>query len=164
MAAPHVFVAYDIMDAKGKKSTMKINFPIATDIAILQTFISSTATMIDAIIKGQIVEAGIGLAVALPGGLKAAPLADADVEEGARFNWNAASGANTGFRMPSFDEAFIETGGTAVDVAATEVDDFVQRILAGQTVGIINVSPSDNRGSDVTALESAYEQFASSRP
>lgn len=163
MAAPHVFTVYTIQDAKGAKSTMKINFPQAADIAVLKDFVTTTASMIDALIKGKIVDAGIGLAVALPGGLKASPLADSDVEEGARFSWRTALNTIPAFRMPTFDEAFISPGSRAVDTTDGTVDAFVQRVIAGRTVGLTNVSPSDDHGEDITALDAARESFSSSR-
>ena len=164
MAAPHVFLTWTIRDAKGKTSVAKMNMPDSADIAIAKTFIGSTAQLIDPLIKGQITELGIGLSVDLPGsGLKTAPLADSDVEEGARFNWTADSGAKTNFRIPTFDEAKMVSGTILVDTADTDVDAFVQRVLAGQTVGLINVSPSDDRGSDIVGLDSAVESFTASR-
>lgn len=164
MAAPHVIVVYTIRDAKGKSSVSKINMPDSTDIAIAKQFAQSTAQLIDPLLKGQLVSIGIGIEVGLPGsGLKTAPNTDADVEEGARFNWLTASGANTEFRLPTFDEAKMVAGTPNVDLTDTDVDDFVQRIIAGQTVGIINVSPSDDRGSDVTEIITARESFTSTR-
>lgn len=164
MAAPHVFLVYSIRDAKNKTSTVKINFPVNVDIGVLQAFASSTATMINSIIKGQIMDAGIGLAVDLSGAtIRNAPDPNSDVEEGARFSWRSAVGAITNFRLPTFDEAFLVDGTKNVDTADTTVDAFVQRVLAGHTVGLVNASPSDDRGSDITALEAARESFTSSR-
>lgn len=164
MAAPHIVGIYSIRDAKGKKSTTTMNFPIASDQAVLVDFLKTTAQLIDPLIKGQIIGIGAGIVVDLPGsGLKTAPLADSDVEEGARFNWLASSGALTNFRIPTFDEAKMVTGTPDVDTADGDVDDFVQRMRAGKTDTLVNVSPSDDRGSDITELESARESFTSTR-
>lgn len=164
MAAPHVFLVYSIKDSKGKISTTQINFPYNVDIGVLKTFTTTTAEFIDSLIHGQIVDAGIGLAVDLSGAtLKAAPTAAADVEEGARFLWEAATGAKTGFRIPTFDETFMTSGTNLVDTANGAVDTFVQRILQGLTDGVTNVSPSDDRGSDIDTLASARESFTKSR-
>lgn len=164
MAAPHVFVVYSIQDSKGKVSTTQINFPYNVDIGVLKTFVTTTAEFMDSLIHGRIIDAGIGLAVDLSGAtLKSAPTAAADVEEGARFIWNAVSGAKTGFRIPTFDETFMVSGSRNVDTANGTVDTFVQRILAGLTDGVTNVSPSDDRGSDVDTLASARESFTKTR-
>lgn len=164
MAAPHVVLFYSIQDAKGKTSQMRMNFPSAVDIGQVVSFAGDTATMINNIIKGKILDAGIGIVVDLSGAtIRSAPDPDADIEEGARFQWEAASGALTGFRMPTFDEAKLVSGTKNVDLADDDVDDFVQRILAGKTTGLVNASPSDDRGSDIEVLRSARENFQSDR-
>lgn len=164
MAAPHIIGVYTIRDAKGKTSVSKMNFPIASDQAVLVDFLKTTAQLLDPLIKGQIVAIGAGIEVDLPGsGLKTAPLSDSDVEEGARFNWRAASGAFTNWRVPTFDEAKMVTGTPDVDTADTDVAAYVARIEAGKTDTLINVSPSDDRGSDITDLDTARESFTSTR-
>lgn len=164
MAAPHVFLVYGIQDAKGKVSNIKINFPVAVDIGQVASFAGDTATMINSIITGKILNAGIGLAVDLSGAtIRSAPDPTSDVEEGARFSWRSAVGAITNFRLPTFDEAKMVSGTRNVDTADTDVATFVARILAGKTTGIINASPSDDRGSDIGVLEGARESFTSSR-
>jgi hypothetical protein len=164
MAAPHVFVTYSLQDAKGQTSVQKINFPANADIAVLQTFVVSTATMINAIVTGKIISAGIGLEVDLSGAtIRATPLINSDVEEGARFNWATALNTNTQFRIPTFDEAFLFDGTQEVDTTDAAVDALVQRIIQGQTVGLTNVSPSDDRGEDINTLVSARESFQSTR-
>lgn len=163
MAAPHAFVVTTIRDAKGAEAITKTNFPASVEFSVLAAYASSTATLIDAIIRGQIVAVGFGVEIALPGGLKSAPLATADVEEGARFEWRATSGAPTGWRLPTFDEDLLLAGTREVDLTDTDVDAYHDRIISGHTVTLVNVSPSDNRGSDIVSLESARESFTSSR-
>lgn len=164
MAAPHVFVTYSIQDAKGQTSVTKINFPENADIAVLKDFVTTTATMINAIITGKIISAGIGLEVDLAGAtIRATPLINSDVEEGARFNWATALNTNTQFRIPTFDEAFLFDGTQEVDTTDAAVIAFTERILNGRTVGLTNVSPSDDRGEDVNTLVSARESFQSTR-
>lgn len=167
MATAHVFVGYTIEDAKGAQSSTEIKFPANADIAIVSTFARSTAQLIDAIIRGKFVDISVGLKIALSSvtspSLKSAAIDTADVEEGARFQFNAANGGVTGFRLPTFDEDFLIAGSRLVDTADASVDAVVQRIIQGQTVGLINVSPSDQYGSDVTTLKSAKESFTNSR-
>jgi len=164
MGAPHVFVSYTVEDAKGEKSSFNINFPDSVDIAVLKNFARSTAEMIDDLIKGRITGIGVGLAIDTAGlSLKQTANADADVEEGARFSWRTVLNTLTSFRLPTFDETFLVSGTRNVDTANAAVTTFVGRILAGQTVGLTNVSPSDDRGEDVSALEAASESFTRSR-
>lgn len=164
MAAPHAFLTYTVKDAKGKPSVVKINFPYAVDIGQVASFAVDTATMINNLITGRITDAAVGLSVDLSGAtIRSAPDPDSDVEEGARFMWNAASGAVTGFRLPTFDEAKMLSGTRNVDTADSDVSTFTARILAGKTTGLVNASPSDDHGSDIATLASARESFTSSR-
>ena len=164
MAAPHVFVTYSIQDGEGKVSVSKINFPIDNDLAVIQHFIVSTATMINAIITGKIIEAGLGLSVDLGGAtIRATPDADSDVMEGARFIFRAASNALAQFRLPTFDEGKLVSGTAEVNTSDSDVSAFTARITGGLTEGLTNVSPSDDRGSDLETLESARESWGTNR-
>lgn len=168
MAAPHAFVSYTVLDAKGQKSTFQINFPSSAGdsahIDVLIDFARTTAPLIDALIRGQIVNVGVGISIDLVGvTLKGTPVATADVEEGARFMWRTGINTLSKFRLPTFDEDFISPGSNAVDIADPAVDAFVDRITAGRTILVTNVSPSDDRGEDITSLDSALESFGASR-
>lgn len=162
---PRAYVYYTYRDAKGETGRNEISFPVAVDIGVLQAFLSSTALLIDAVTRCQIINAGIGLEINLAaiGGLKTAPIAGSDVEEGAVFTFGTSADSLTRFRIPGFDETFVDDTSRAVDIAATAVDALVDRITAGHTVGLTNVSPSDQYGNDVTSLYSARESFQSSR-
>lgn len=165
MGAPHAFVIFSIMDFKGKISPMKINFPESVDIGVLRSdFVPTTATLINALILGKIVSAGIGLEVDISGAtIRATPDVNSDVEEGTWWPMTAANGAETGFRMPTFDEAKLVPGGQFVDLTDTDALAMATRLVSGQTVGATNVSPSTDRGEDITVVNQPYEQFKASR-
>lgn len=165
MGAPHAFVTYSIEDFKGKVAVTKISFPANVDMGVLRSnFVPTTATLINALIKGKIVSAGVGIEVDLSSAtIRATPDVNSDVEEGTWWPMKAANGAETGFRLATFDESKINPGGRFVDLTDPDADAFGQRLVAGQTVGVTNVSPSTDRGEDVTLLEQPYEQFKSSR-
>lgn len=160
----HVEIFYRVLDAKGKNGTTTQSFPIAVDIAVLQDYLRGMGQFIDAVIKGQIVAAGVSLTIDLATitGIKTAPLADSDREEGAEFAFTVAGGGLTGFRLPTFDEAFLVSGTNLVDTADAAIIALVDRVTEGHTLGIINVSPSNIYGSDIEALASATEAFQSS--
>lgn len=167
MGLPYVFVGYTFQDAKGKTSSTEIKMPASVDIAIAATFARSTAQMIDKIIKGKITDISIGLKIALSSvsspSLRAAADDDSDVEEGAKFGFLTSAGGSTNLRIPTIDEAIFVAGTEQVDLTSgTDADDFVQRMIAGQTVGIINVSPSDIHEDDIVAVDYAKEAFVGS--
>lgn len=164
MAAPHMFLTYSIKDAKGKVSIAKINFPDTSDIADIVGFAEDAATAINNIIKGKIIDAGIGIAVDISGAtIRSSPDSNSDVEEGARFSFRSAIGALTNLRLPTFDEAKMVSGTQVVNTADTAVDAFVDLMVIGNGVGAGFGHPSDDHGEDVVSLESARESFTSTR-
>lgn len=164
MAFVSLHVVYTIMDETNKKSTMRIAFPSSTDIGVLQQFAWSTAELIDPFIKGQIVDIGLSASVEFgSANVKLAPILGSDVEDGAYFGWGSVGGFNTGFTVPTYDEAFTIAASDNVNLVDADVAAFVARVIAGQTVGLVNVSPSDSRGADILAVETARETFRSTR-
>lgn len=168
MAAPHVEVAVTIEDAKGKKSILKYNFPIgaagSANINALIDAAKTGATLFDAVTRGRILNVSIGIAVDLSAlSLKSSAVATADVEEGARLQFNSAIGGLTGFRIPTFDEDMLLSGTQAVDLEDTDVADLVDFFIDGHTLSAVTVQPSDDRGSDIESVASARESFQSTR-
>lgn len=149
---------FTIRDAKGARSTVEINIDVAT-IANAQTFITAFAPLLDALILGVIERVGICILATLPGGLRAVPTLGSDVEEGARFMYNTVSGYKTGFRVPTFNEAFLVDGTQRVDLADADVIAFNNAIEDG----LATFEPSDYRGDDIVALRSALESFQKTR-
>lgn len=168
MATPHAFVTYTVEDAKGAHSVTQINFPVTqasnTAINALKDAAGAGAALIDALLKGKVISAGVGIAIDLTGvTIKSTPTADSDVEEGARFIFNAAAGSSPKFRLASFDEDFILSGTQTVDLEDADVDALVDFIVSGHTLSGVTVTPSDERGSDITSIASARESFEKSR-
>lgn len=154
-----------VRDAKGAESTINFNHPLNVDLGALKNTIRSTAALIDAAIRGQIIGASITLIVNLPGalGLKATAIAGSDIEEGVRFSFETTVGSHTLFRIPTVTEDWLSDAGVLEYVASDAMDDLLQRILQGVTQGLINASPSDAYGNDVTTFLGGAESFLASR-
>lgn len=152
-------IVVTIEDGKGIKSDMLINIPTATTVANATTFINSLLALIDPLISGRIVRAGLCYAIALPGGLTGTANALSDVEEGAKFSFISTAPFKTGFRIPTFNETLLLSGTKQVDITDTDVDAFVDMIVAGNGT----VAPVDGRDADITALNYAREQFVKDR-
>lgn len=163
MTVPHVELFYEVDDAKGQGARITQKFPVAADLAVVADYARGMGQFIDAVIKGLIVGYGITLRLDLAdiAGIKTAAAADSDVEEGARFSWATSVGGNTDFRLPTFDEAFLVPATKLVDTSDAAIIALMDRVIAGRTLGVINVQPSDMYGNDITALASAVESFQS---
>jgi hypothetical protein len=160
-------VLYSVLDAKGQSSTMEVNVPSSVTFANIVLFASEVAKLIHPLMTGQITRIGVAFTVALPAGLRAAPLANSDVEEGARFQFGTSGGFYTATRIPTIDESIILPGTRQVNTANAAVAALVTALRDGLNLvpvgGTATVSASDSRGEDITSLASAVEMFQASR-
>lgn len=161
-------VLYTIEDEKGISSTTEVNVPGTASFDNAAVFAVEMAQLINALIRGAIRRVGLAFLVDISGaGLRAAPLADSDVEEGARFQFRTANGFYTGLRIPTFDEAKIVAASRDVDLADSDVAAFVTAMTTGINLipagGTGTLQPSDKREEDIVSLTEAKEQFVSSR-
>jgi hypothetical protein len=152
-------IGISIKDSKGLIGTTLVNIPTATTAANGITFAQNLAALVDAVIGGQIVGLSLCYGVSLPGGIKATPNANQDVEEGARFSFNTAANHKTSLRLPTFLETLILSGTKQVDLEDLDVDAFVDAM----TAGLGGILPCDSRDEDVATVASAREQFLSDR-
>lgn len=160
---PIVSVFVTIQDAPGSESIVRWHMPNNSDIGNLKTFAQHVASSIDALIKGKITNISIGLGVDLPAGLKSAADALADVEEGARFIFAAANGAEATMRLPTFDEANFVSGTDQVNLSDAEVVAFRTLIVDGETINLQAEHPSTSAEEDITQLLSARSAFSRER-
>lgn len=160
-------IIYTIRDEKAVESTTSVNLPESTAFTDVALFAAELAKIIDPIITGAIIRIGVAFQVTLPGGLASTPAANTDVEEGARFQWRTVNNYMASNRLPTFDEQFIQAGTREVDQTDANVAAFVNAILTGINLtgvgGSGTIQPSDYRGEDITAIDTAREMFQSSR-
>src|ERR1051325_6395979 len=159
-----ISIIYTVQDAKNSKSRIHIHFPISAvnnlGIGVLDDFARTTATLIDNLLLGRVIAAKTTLNYDLSAeSIKAAPLPNSDVQEGAIFKFLSNAPALARTRLATFDESFYFPGTKLVDMTNSDVDAFVQRIIQGRTIGLINVSPSDDHGNDIVLVLPPFEQF-----
>jgi hypothetical protein len=154
-------VALSILDGKGKTSHMFVNLPSATSVINWTLFASTWAAAIDAVIGGQITNIGVCYRFGLPGGIKASPDADSDVEEGGRMSFRTANNWVTKFRIPTFLESKLLAGTKQMDLTDGDVDGVVDLMIDGEPVG--GAEPCDEREDDIETIEVARELFVKDR-
>jgi len=122
------------------------------------------APLVKNLITGGIKSATLSIDVDLSGivGIGTAD-PDSDTEEGAIFIWQTDTGFDKRNRIPTFDEALLNSGTREVDTSDLSVIAFNNAIVAGVTAGGATVLFVDSRGDDLATLEDAYESFQSSR-
>lgn len=154
MALP-IKVQYTIRDGKGLTSRTLVHLPSATTLANATTYAGAFASAMDDVIGGKIESIDICIGIALPGGLKADPGADSDVEEGAVFVYEDAVGRIFRQRLPTFLESLIEAGTRQVDNSDVNVQAVTDLIVTGNgTQGATTLADTD-----ITALVGDKESF-----
>lgn len=158
---------FTIEDEKNKSATMEVKLDDSHPIAQVITIAQGLATLINDLTRGVIRAVSASFNVTLPtSGIRTSALSGSDVEEGARAQFITDGGYRSGFRVPTFDEQFLNVDGSA-DLADADVNALVQAMLGNYDidlgVGFLNAVVTDSRGDDYNALAFFREQFLSSR-
>ena len=156
-------LVYTIRDAKGKEATTEIKIPLTISLTNAINFAGAMAVLIDALIKGQIVNISIIASVTMSSltGIKTVPDADSDVEEKGAFGFVTDAGFPTAVNLPTFNEDFVLAGSDVIDLADAAVIDFTEAMLLGITAGVL-VQPVDAHGDDIDLFSYGYERFQAS--
>jgi hypothetical protein len=166
--APGVpYVAFGIMDNKGRKSTTTVYFYVSggvLDLATLNRHVVELAQAIDGIIDGQIVSIRFGLGINVPG-LKTTPQPSADVEEGIMLRMVTRQGNFRSMRIPTVTDPELGLlAGGRLDPDSPDAQRLEHVILNGVSgyYGGASYPNADYRGEQIVALTGA-EHFQRSR-
>lgn len=146
-------LSFSILDDDADRRTVNIFFDAAITPAALAAFATAYEPLLDAVIDGQIIEASYTVGLVLAGGLKAAPVAQSEVQKGANWSYLNASRFKHGIWIPSFKPTLFV--GDTVNQAGAGVAAF----NAAHITGIAGTAPTNGQGFDLTALASAKKTF-----
>lgn len=154
-----------VADEKGEKSNVNFpcNLPTLDDI---EPALNALADLVDPLITGGIVSAGVSLAVDLT---TVQTIADAlsDVQEGARFVFRSVGNFIKSVRLPTFDESLIVGGTSVVDLDDLDVFAFVTAITDGIDLSSVGgtglVTFQTIHAEDLTDLDKATEDWGRNR-
>lgn len=153
-----------ILDAKGAHARAGVwlegNYDLITDAnRDPKEYMQELALQLDALIDGQIDAIKVSEDVPLPGGLKAAPLPIADVEQSLRMEFVTAIGSKPEISFPTWSEGYILPGGK-LDESSPAVQDFIILLVSPEdTPGSYALGPSDNRGEPIIRFVDGEERF-----
>jgi hypothetical protein len=103
-------ILFSIRDDKNETSTLQINVADTVSTADAIAYAETVAPLLDALLVGVIDRIGIAVNVDISGlGLNTSPGTGADVEEGARFQFQTAGGFATGHRVATFTIWWMQT-------------------------------------------------------
>lgn len=154
-----------IVDDKGARSDVTYHVPSSVSFANVIEFAQSAFILIDSLITGQLEGFSVIATEYFTSGVKTAPVAGSDVEEGARFGFLTDQTNDTKLRLPTFDEAHMVAGSALVDLTDSDVIAFITAMTGGIDLAGAGpiVSPSDARDEDIVSLAYAKDAFTASR-
>ena len=159
-------VTYNFKDEKGKTSSTEMNLPDATSVADVRLFAQQFAVLLNDLTTGALTKVTVSLDVTPSSGVRTVAAAGSDVEEGGRFQFNVTGGFYTHMRVPTFDESKVNAGSSSINLTDADVAAYTTAMATGLDLtaagGSGVIQPCDKRGTDVTGLSSASEQFLSS--
>lgn len=141
-------------DEKGENARMHIYVPTGQTFVALQAFLDAFLADLDVVTDAQITAATLTRAFVIPGGLKAAPIADSDVQEGVNLLWDvAASNYNFSNRLPAITPTYVV--GRTLELANVDIIAMSNHVING----VATVLPSDRAGGDITGLIAGAKTF-----
>jgi len=139
----------DYTGGKKKRKTLPLYVLATMTLAQIQTLVNDFTAELDGAIDGKIVDAGVFIALSIPGTLKADPIVGNTVHEGAGLSFDAANTAYSyGVYIPSWKNAGFS--GDQVDMQApfsTAVNEFLA------------VSVTDEDGNDLVSYQGGERTF-----
>lgn len=156
-------ITLTVRDGKGHVSNPSVHVLSTTILDDLIEYGQEFATLVDAVITGEIIAISATIRIALPGALDAVA-ANSDVEEGAMFIMDAAGGVKSRLRVPTFDEAMMVSGSQLVDLTDADVIALVGILEDGFTTTTpTDVDTVEYREADIETVQAAYDAFTKSR-
>lgn len=160
-----VAVRFDFVDEKGDTSFTKIRVPATFSIAQYTEFVIAMGQFIADMSSCRITGGSVTFTIDLSAlGLKAAAATIADVFQKGYFSFNSAA---TGFfkrmRIPTLSEAKVSAGSDNLNTIDADVAAFTTAMINGIVVTGGTISPSTERGQDLTSLNEAREVFRRKR-
>jgi len=152
-------VSYSILDGKGKTGSLPVRIPAgALTLAQVSAYAQDLAELIDNVTSGQITSINVALSVDLPAGLKVAPGAYCDIEEGGLFSFATGTPYVDSPRVPAFLETLFV--GENIDLTPNDPADlFAKGLYNGITEGADTIKASDRYENEYTGIVKATKSF-----
>jgi hypothetical protein len=124
-----------ILDADGNRKSIPIyeKYDSAATLSSILAYVATTLGFLDLILDGQIVKQQVTLEVALPSGLKSAPVAGSNVQESGLITYLTTAPIKRSFGqdIPAFAQT--KFTGKVINLADTDVANWTGRMVATGT-------------------------------
>lgn len=160
MTIPHE-VNISVVDDKGVRgrTTFFLDGDVS-DLVALQLAASAIADAMSNVITGKITRISLLVQIPVNDSGEFRPLDISDIEDGAKVFYECEGGFRSEFRIPTFDEEFVNSGTNKVDTTeSTFPANFFGLFQSGDEYNDVVVRFTDARGAVVTKIIKALEDF-----
>lgn len=140
-------ISFTIEDENANRGNVVVPVPTGGTLAEYQGYANALATDLDDVTGGKIIAAHIELSLTVPGGLKAAPVADHFIQAGANMGYDVDA---TPYRHTVRIPAFMLSKLVGEEVNAADAQVVVWNLE--MTVGDGTLQASDRYGNDLTSF------------
>jgi len=156
-----VSIRFDFVDAKGKTSFTKVRVPNGFSIVAYGEFAAAMAQLITDLTQSRLTSASFSVAVDLSSAtIKATAGVLSDIAQKAMFGFSTAvAGFRTKFKLPALNETKVTAGSDAINQSDVDVAALITAMENGIVVTGGTISPTDQRGNDITSTDYAKELF-----
>lgn len=157
MAVTHL--GYTLLDDKGKRATCGVKIDSASyTLAEIAEFASELGDLIDNITECKVTDCTAYLSLTPGAALKAAPVANSDVEEGGLLTFSLAGSPYVeSIRVPGLVQG--KFSGETINLVDVDIDAFVDAIVVGLDATGTNVAPVNKFGFNIGAVISGVKSF-----
>lgn len=155
-------VAYDrinfrVKDSESdtKEATYWVNIPTGHTVAEIQAYANAIAPEVDALTGGKLMSADVTLALTLPGGLKATPVAGILNERGGLITFDTTGVRAQSVRIPAMDTDIMP--GDSFSLAENHVAALITRLTTATTAA--NIRPVADDGYQFVTAVGAKKSF-----
>lgn len=163
-------IFYTMEDADGDQSVISIPVAFVDTLAgaDLAYAVGYGWTIINALVNGHLVNAGITIQVDISGFTNAAADALSDVQEKAEFVYRAVGGFIKRISLPTFIETYFTGSGAGkeVDVTQSQVTAFNTLITAGFHEALVStepLTPTTDHAEDITTFIKGHQAWGKNR-
>lgn len=146
-----------VMDEKKQVGKVSIHLPTSATLANIANFTPTFTTYLDQLLYGQVIGCVYSVPCSLGAGVKAAPIAKSDIEEGVLFKFRTANDF-VDVRVPAFNPFWYADNSNEVPINAA-ITNFQDAIISG----FFSVFPCSSHGQDITSIVSRKKSIRSSR-
>lgn len=150
-------ISISVRDADADTSSVMVHVQDGEALADYVLGAQAIAALVDPIVDGQIVGISVNLPIALPGGIKTAPVANCEVQKGGNFTFAVDGRYQHGIRVPSLIPSLFVLDG--INLAHTDVEAFTDIISDGTGGSFGDLIPHNGHNEDILAVTKGVKSF-----